>query len=71
MLGGEAEIFMKLIGERLANKWDKSYGDVIGWIRARLGFAILRSTILCLRGSRSKWRSLGMEDGAPLRLVMQ
>ena len=39
--------------------------------RARLMFAVLRSTILCLRGSRSKWRSLGLEDGAPLRLIMQ
>ena len=71
LLGGEAEVFMKVVGERLANKWDKSYGEVMGWIRARLMFAVLRSTILCLRGSRSKWRSLGLEDGAPLRLIMQ
>ena len=70
MLGGEAEVFVKVIGERLASKWDQSYGEVMGWIRSRLSFAILRSSILCIRGSRSKWRCLGMEDGAPLRLIM-
>ena len=52
MLGGEAEVFMKVIGERLASKWDQSYDEVMGWIRARLTFAILRSSILCIRGSR-------------------
>ena len=70
MLGGEAEVFVKVIGERLASKWDQSYSEVMGWIRSRLSFAILRSSILCIRGSRSKWRCLGIEDGAPLRLIM-
>ena len=38
-----------------------------GWMRARLSFAILRATNLCLRGSRTKWRSaFGMDDGAGL-----
>ena len=37
------------------------------YVRARLAFAIIRATSLCLRGSRVKWRSgLGMDDGAPL-----
>ena len=71
MLGGEAEVFVKLIGENLSLKWDRNYREIMGWIRSRLSFAILRSTILCLRNSRTKWRSLGVEDGAPLRLIMQ
>ena len=70
MVGCEANGFLKLIGERLASKWDQSYSVVMGWIRARLSFAILRATMLCLRGSRSKWRSLGLDDGASLRLAM-
>ena len=37
------------------------------WIRSRLSFAILRATNLCLRGSRTKWRSgAAMVDGAGL-----
>ena len=60
MLGGEAEVFVKLIGENLSLKWDRNYSEIMGWIRSRLSFAILRSTILCLRNSRTKWRSLGV-----------
>ncbi len=71
MLGVEAEVFVKKIADSLSVKWDQSYGEVMGWMRSRLTFAILRSTILCLRGSWSKWRCLGVEDGAPLRLIMQ
>ena len=54
MLGKEAEVFIMRLGEGLANNWDKSYSNVVGWIRARLSFAILRATVLCLRGSRTK-----------------
>ena len=46
---------------------DKSYPEVAGWIPARLSFAILRATNLCLRSSRTKWRSgAAMDDGAGL-----
>ena len=39
-----------------------------GWLCAKLSFAILRATNLCLRGSRTKWRSgVGIDDGAGLR----
>ena len=41
------------------------------YVRARLAFAIIRATSLCLRGSRVKWRSgLGMDDGAPLYSIL-
>ena len=30
-----------------------SYSSAISWIRAKVSFAIVRSAILCLRGSRS------------------
>ena len=63
----EAKFFMKHLGEKLAVKWSKSYSVVMGWIRARLSFAVLRATNLCLRGSRRRWRSaVGMDDGAYL-----
>ena len=44
---------------------EKSNSEVLGWMRARLSFAILRATNLCLRGSRARWRSaVGLDDGA-------
>ena len=43
--------------ERLASllsiKWDELYSKTILFIRCQLGFALLRSAIRCLRGSRS------------------
>ena len=48
---------MKRLSDQIAMKWEKSHSVVMGWVRARLAFAILRATNLCLRGSRVKWRS--------------
>ena len=53
--------------EKIAIKWKKSYPEIAGWVRTRLSFAILRATTLCLRGSRTKWRSgAAIDDGAGL-----
>ena len=70
VFGKEAEVFLKIIGEGLSTRWDWSYSEVMGWVRARMLFAILQATILCLRGARTKWSCLGLEDGAPLCPVM-
>ena len=45
-----------------------SFAEVLSWIHARLAFAIVRASVLCIRGSRTKWRSLGLEDGAAIDL---
>ena len=49
----EATTFYKRLADELSRKQDKQYSLVMGWIRCRLSFAILRSAILCIRGSRS------------------
>ena len=40
------------LAELNADKKAESYANTISWIRAKVSFAILRSAILCLRGSR-------------------
>ena len=70
MLGAEAEFFLKRLGDFLAVKWERPFSVVMGWIQARLSFAILRATMLCVRGSRTKWRCLGIVDGASLPLAI-
>ena len=57
VFGSEAEVFLKRLGERLAAKWDRGYSQVMGWLRARMSFAILRASILCVRGARTRWRN--------------
>ena len=69
MLGSESEFFVKRLSDFLAAEWERPYSVIIGWVRARLSFAILRAALLCVRGSRTKWRSLGIVDGASLPIV--
>ena len=64
-------LFLHCLAEKLSARWEKSYGEILGWIKARLSFAVIRATDLCLRGSRVRWRSgTGIDDGAGLPTVM-
>ena len=67
MLAPEADFFVRRLSDNLCAKWEQPYSVVAGWVRARLSFAILRAAVLCVRGSRTKWRSL--VDGASLPLL--
>ena len=52
-MGREASEFYKRLADRLSEKRDKPYCMTMGWLRCCLNFALLRSAILCIRGSRS------------------
>ena len=65
-MGREASFLIKHLSEMLANKWQRQYSEVKGWLKARLLFSTIRATGLCIRGSRVKWRSVGIVDGADL-----
>jgi hypothetical protein len=58
----ESEIYFKRLALHLSKKWNSSYSQMVGFIRARMQVCILRSASLCLRGSRTKWRGAGIED---------
>ena len=47
----------KRISSMIADKTDQPYHSVIRLIRCKLTFSLLRSTITCLRGSRSSSKS--------------
>ena len=64
LVGGEAACFLKHLGRSLSSTWKRHYGEVIRWFRVQYAFALVRATNVCVRGSRTKWRSLGLEDGA-------
>ena len=72
MMVREASGFVKRLAERFSFKWGHIYNNILGWIRTRLAFFILRASTLhvCLRGSRTKWRSIDFVDGTPLNLTM-
>ena len=52
--GPSASVFLKRLASLLADKKDQPYSVTMGWLRCRFGFALLRSSIMCLRGARSR-----------------
>ena len=70
MTGRDATKFLQHLADQLSHKWGSNYSSLVNWVRTRLLFAIIRATILCLRGSQTKWWSVDMLDGSPLNLIM-
>ncbi len=51
-LGPQADMVTKRLSVRLADKQNVPKSVAAGWINCRISFAILRSALACLRGSR-------------------
>ena len=70
VLAPEFTFFLKRIADGLSAKWDRPYNQIMCWVRRRISFAILRATDICIRGTRTKWRSLGLEDGSTIGMAI-
>ena len=51
-MGREATVFYCHLADLLATHWGQDYSSTINWLRCHLSFALLRSAVLCIRGSR-------------------
>ena len=61
----EARAFEKRVASLLASKWERQYSEMVGFVRARMSLAIVRSNTRLLRGARtSRFQRLTIEDGA-------
>ena len=52
LMGCEASAAVKRLASCLSTKWGRTYSEVCGFVRSRLSMALVRSTSMCLRGSR-------------------
>ena len=52
-MGKAAVTFYKRLASMLSEKRDTPYGKTMNWIRCRLSFALLRASIMSIRGARS------------------
>ncbi len=52
-MGATANVVYKRLASMIADKHQKAYSKAMNWLRCRLSFSLLRSAIMCLRGSRS------------------
>ena len=57
-LGHEVKTFMRHLADKIAAIWHKSPGEVLGYVHARMLFAVLYATNMCICGSRVKWRRM-------------
>ena len=51
-MGKEAYKCYSRIAEKLAEKRDKPYLVMMSWIRRKISFLMMKSIIMCIRGSR-------------------
>ena len=56
-MGEECSRFLSQLANKLAAKQNETYNTVITWIRTKLSYELLRSVVLCVRGSRIPYKS--------------
>ncbi len=52
----QSTIVLKRLAEKMSRKLDPCQSVVTGWLRCRLSFALVRTTLLCVRATRHKRR---------------
>ena len=52
-VGKAANITYKRLASMLSEKWNQNYSCTLAWMRCKLSFSLLRSSIQCIRGARS------------------
>ena len=53
-MGVEAENFFKRLADKIAQKKDTPYPQVVSFVRRRVRFDLMRTTLIALRGYRGK-----------------
>ena len=70
-MGRAAVTVYKRLAGMIAEKKGQDYSQTLRWLRCRLNFALLRSSIMCLRGARSKNNAPSTHDAASPDVVLQ
>ena len=55
--------FHQALAEKISQKKDERYETIIRYLRVKLSFLALKSTLLCLRGTRRREREFGEWGG--------
>ena len=54
-MGAECSMFYKRLSGLISEKRNEKMSVVATWLRTKLSFALLRSSLLCVRGTRSRY----------------
>lgn len=58
----ECKIFFKRLAQMISEKRDTEYSAAANFIRTKISFSLLRSTLMCIRGSRSFKRDINLSN---------
>jgi hypothetical protein len=56
-MGKAATIFYQRLAHMVSERRNESYSSTISWMRCTLNFSLIRSAVMCLRGSRCRFQS--------------
>ena len=59
-MGKAATLMYRRLANLLSDKWNSSYSLIMDWLQCSLSFSLLRSSLMCLRGSGSSSGSPGV-----------
>ena len=62
VMGYECARYHKNLAKKLSEKKGEEYGDVMRYLRVKISFMTLKSTLLCLRGSRSTFKNIQVSE---------
>ena len=62
VMGYECEKYHKTLAAKLSEKKGEKYEDVMRYLRLKLSFLALKSTLLCVRGSRSTFKKIEVSE---------
>ena len=68
-LGNAAKVCYSRLASMLATKRDQPYSSTMSWLRCTLSFCLLRSSIRCIRGTRSTGGRAAKQQLPPADLV--
>ena len=58
----ECQRYHSRLAELISSKKQENYATTITWIRTKVSFAILRTALVCLRGTRSRRRKTNVQE---------
>ena len=62
VMGKECSMFHKHMAEKISQKTEEKYSDIMNVLKCKLSFLILRASLLCVRGSRTHKKDSKITD---------
>ena len=68
-IGRSATVTYRCLASLLSDKWNSPYPVIMGWLCCSLSFSLLRSALMCVRGSQSRAGSPGVPVAVDLAVA--